>query len=239
VWHAESVEALIRWEHPGLGLLTPDEFLPLAGPDRGALMHRLTDFVIQRGIEYLQAWQNNGLHLGLRVNVAGALIADTSFPDRLERFMLENQIDPSLLTLEIGDASALVNCKDGIEILTRLRLKEVRIALSDFGSQDQSIPALYLLPISEIKVDKKIAADLRQEEGASFLLQGFADIAAKLGVSLCLEGIESAQQLRVADDLGCDLAQGFFISEPVPSSEVAKAVSSWTANVTQQVPSGA
>lgn len=239
VWHAESVEALIRWEHPGLGLLTPDEFLRLAGSDRGALMQRLTDFVIQRGIEYLQGWQKSGLHLGLRVNVAGALIADTSFPDRLERFLLENQIDPSLLTLEIGDASVLANSNDGIEVLTRLRLKEVRIALSEFGSQEQSIPALYILPISEIKVDKKIAADLQHEEGASIVLQGFAGIAEKLDVSLCIEGVESAEQLRIADELGCDLAQGFFISEPVPSSQVAKAVSAWTAEAAQQAPGSA
>ena len=239
VWHAESVEALIRWEHPGLGLLTPSEFLPLAGSDRSALMQRLTDFVIQRGIEYLQVWQKNGLHLGLRVNVAGPLIADTSFPDRLERFMLENQIDPSLLTLEISDASVLANSNDGIEVLTRLRLKEVRIALSDFGSQDQSISALYVLPISEIKLDKKIAADLPREKGASILVRGFADIAANLGVALCIEGIESEEQLRIADALGCDLAQGFFISEPVPSSQVTRAVSGWTAKPARQVPSSA
>ena len=230
VWHAESVEALLRWEHPALGLLAPGQFLPLVGSDRSSLMRRLTDFVFQRGIEYLQTWQNVGLHLGLRVNVAAGFITDTDFPDRLENFLAQHQADPSLLTLEIGDSATVSHSADCHEILTRLRLKGVNLALDDFGAPGQPLESLYRLPINEIKIDKSITAGLQMERGSSVVLRGLVEMAAQLGISSCVEGVETAEQFNLIDEIGCDLAQGFHVGRPVVAREISAALAAWIAD---------
>lgn len=229
VWHAESVEALPRWQHPVLGLLTAGQFLALAGSERSSLMQRLTDFVLQRGIEQLHVWQREGLHLGLRVNVAAGLITDTDFPDRLESLIQQHQTDPALLTLEISDSASLGDSRDGIEILTRLRLKDINLALDDFGAGGQAINTMFTLPINEVKIDHCVTSDLTKEHGAPVLFRGLVDIARQLGILCCAEGVESAEQLAMLDDIGCDLAQGFHIGKPVPAVDIPDAIAGWTA----------
>jgi len=234
VWHAESVEALPRWQHPVLGLLTPDQFLSLAGHERSDLMRQLTDFVLQRGIEYLNAWQSEGLHIGLRVNVPAGLITDTEFPDKLERLMQQSETDPSLLTIEIGDSASIGGSRDSIEILTRLKLKNVRLALDDVGAAGQPLNTLFTLPISEIKIDTCVTAGLVEEPGASILYRGLIDVSRQLGMDCCAEGVETSEQLDVLNDLGCDLAQGFHVSKPVPATEILRVISAWTADSPSQ-----
>jgi EAL domain-containing protein (putative c-di-GMP-specific phosphodiesterase class I)/CheY-like chemotaxis protein len=238
-WHTESVEALPRWHHPALGLLTPGQFLSLAGSERSGLMQRLTDFVLQRGIEQLHVWQQGGLHLGLRVNVAAGLITDTDFPDRLESLIQQNQTDPALLTLEISDSTSLGNSRDGIGILTRLRLKEINLALDDFGAAGQPINTLFTLPLNEVKIDRCVTADLTVEHGAPVLFRGLVDVARQLGMVCCAEGVETAGQLDVLDDIGCDLAQGFHIGKPMPATAIPKAIAGWTAEVRPRAKSSA
>ena len=230
VWHAVSAEALPRWQHPSLGLLTAAEFLSLAGPARGELMSRLTDFVLQRGIEQMRVWQASGVHVGLRVNVAAGLVADAQFPDRLEKIMAENNADPSLLTLELADADALCASRDGIEILTRLRLKDINLSMDDFGDVGQSVKPLFLLPVNEVKIDKSVIEHLPGERGARIFVKGIISIARELGIACCAEGVESPEQLDVLDELGCDLAQGFYIGKPARANDVMKTVTSWVAN---------
>lgn len=237
-WHAESVEALPRWQHPDLGLLGPAQFLPLISSERSGLMQQLTDFVLQRGVEQLQQWQSAGLHLGLRVNVAAGLIADTGFPNRLERLLQEFGADPALLTLEINDVSSLGQSRDGIEILTRLRLKEIRLSLDDFGSAGPAINSIYSLPFNEFKIDHCITADLTREQGAPVLFRGLIDIAQKLDVVCCAEGVESAEQLDLLDEMGCELAQGFHICTPLPATHIPKALSRWTAEPASRATAG-
>jgi EAL domain-containing protein (putative c-di-GMP-specific phosphodiesterase class I) len=226
-WHAESVEALPRWDHPVLGLLTPAHFLPLVGSDRGELMKRLTDFVLQRGIEQLHLWQREGLHLGLRVNVAAGLIADTGFPDRLEQLLQEYGADPALLTLEMSDASSLAQSLDGIEILTRLRLKDISLSLDDVGAADASLRGLYSLPISEIKIDRSLTADLEREPGAAVVYRTLIGLAQRLGLTCCAKGVETAAQLKILDSLECHRVQGYHIGMPVPAADIPTALTRW------------
>lgn len=229
-WHAESVEALPRWQHPRLGWLTPAQFLPLAGSGRGELMKRLTDFVLQRGIEQLDLWQRDGLHLGLRINIAAGLIVDTGFPDRLDRLLKEYSADPALLTLEISDAEMVTQSLDGIEILTRLRLKDVNLSLDDFGAADETLRSLYTLPISEVKIDRTLTADLEREAGSRILYQCLMDLARRLDLNCCAEGVETGEQLRILDELGCQRVQGFHIGRPVPAVEIPAVMAHWTAS---------
>ncbi|MEX2124125.1 MAG: EAL domain-containing response regulator [Woeseia sp.] len=235
-WHAESVEALLRWQHPTLGSLVPSQFLSLIDSDRGQLMQQLTDFVFERGIEQLRVWQGDGYHIGLRVNVAAGLIADALFPDRLEALLNEHETDPELLTLEIREEAAagqssLGQSSKGSDILTRLRLKSIKLSLDDFGAAGPALNGLYTLPFGEIKIDRCLIADLARESGAAVLVRGLIDIAHKLDMLCCAVGVETAEQMQLLDEAGCDLIQGFYIGSPLPAAKLPQSLAEWTAKL--------
>jgi EAL domain-containing protein (putative c-di-GMP-specific phosphodiesterase class I) len=232
-WHAESVEALVRWQHPTLGLLVPAQFLSLIDSDRGQLMQQLTDFVFERGIEQLRVWQSDGFHIGLRVNVAAGLIADAQFPDRLEALLQEHGTDPELLTLEIREESALGQSSlgqstKGTDILTRLRLKSIKLSYDDFGAAGPALNGLYTLPFGEIKIDRCLIADLTRESGAQVLVGGLIEIAHRLDMLCCAVGVETAEQMQILDEAGCDLIQGFYIGSPLPAAKLPQSLEEWT-----------
>ncbi|MEX2494518.1 MAG: EAL domain-containing response regulator [Woeseia sp.] len=231
VWHAESVEALLRWQHPTLGMLVPSQFLGLIDSDRGQLMQRLTDFVFERGIEQLRAWQQDGHHIGLRVNVAAGLISDSLFPDRLEALLQEHGADPELLTLEIREATALGQSSKGADILTRLRLKSIKLSLDDFGAAGPALNGLYTLPFSEIKIDRCLIADLASESGAAILVRGLIEIAHRLDMLCGSIGVETAEQMQILDDAGCDFVQGFHIGTPQTAAKLPQSLAEWTAKL--------
>lgn len=233
-WHAESVEALLRWQHPTLGVLVPSQFLSLIDSERSRLMQRLTDFVFERGIEQLRVWQSDGYHIGLRVNVAAGLISDALFPDRLESLLQEHGADPELLTLEIREATALGQSSKGADILTRLRLKNIRLSLDDFGAAGPALNGLYTLPLSEIKIDRCLVADLECETGAVVLMRGLIDIAHRLDMTCCAVGVETAGQMQILDDAGCDLIQGFLIGEPQTAAKLPQSLAEWTARAPER-----
>ena len=235
-WHAESVEALLRWQHPALGLLVPSQFLSLIDSDRGELMKQLTDFVFERGIEQLRVWQAEGFHIGLRVNVAAGLIADAGFPDRLEALLQEHGTDPELLTLEIHEAADLGLSSKGADILTRLRLKSIKLALDDFGGPDSALNGWYTLPFGELKIDRRLVADLATTTGAPVMMGGLVDVAHRLEMACCAVGVESVEQLNVLDELKCDLAQGFYIGAPLPAARLPQALDEWTAELSGEGP---
>jgi len=229
-WRAESVEALLRWQHPTLGLLVPSQFLSLIDSDRGELMRQLTDFVFERGIEQLRAWQNDGINIGLRVNIAAGLIADSRFPDRLQSLLAEHETDPELLTLEIREASALSQSNKGPDILTRLRLKSIKLALDDFGGPHSSLNVLYSLPFGEIKFDRTLIADMDGRNGAGVLIGGLIETAHRMEMTCCAVGVETATQLEILDEAGCDRAQGFLIGTPVAAAKVPQMLTDCTSD---------
>ncbi len=230
-WHAESVEALLRWDHPALGLLVPPQFLSLIDSDRGELMKQLTDFVFESGIQQLRVWQAEGFHIGLRVNVAAGLIADAGFPDRLEALLNEHETDPELLTLEIREVADLGLSSKGTDILTRLRLKSIKLALDDFGAPGSALNAWHSLPFGELKIDRSLTTELTHADGASIVMGGLVDIAHRLDMACCAVGVETPEQLKLLDDLGCDLAQGFYIGAPLPAAKLPQALGDWTAEL--------
>jgi EAL domain-containing protein (putative c-di-GMP-specific phosphodiesterase class I) len=241
-WHAESVEALLRWQHPSLGLLVPSQFLGLIDSDRGQLMQRLTDFVFERGIEQLRVWQGDGFHIGLRVNVAAGLIADAQFPDRLETLLHEHETDPELLTLEIREENGLGQSNlgqpsKGTNILTRIRLKSIKLSLDEFGTPGRALNGLYTLPFGEIKIDRCLIADLTRESGARVLVKGLIDIAHGLDMLCCAVGVETAEQLQILDEAGCDLVQGYYIGSPLPAAKLPQALVEWTVKQHDKAPS--
>jgi EAL domain-containing protein (putative c-di-GMP-specific phosphodiesterase class I) len=227
-WGVKAMEALIRWQHPARGLLTPDKFLSM-GETHG-LSRVLTDYVIERGVQSLKGWCAAGLNIGLRLNIAASLISDLEFPDRLETLLWQHEIDPRLVTLEITETAMLDQRSHTFDILTRLRVKNINLAIDDFGIGYSSLTQLFQMPFNEMKIDKSLVGRTPESKEASIMVDALVSLAHKLSLTVCAEGVETAETLEFLGGIGCDSVQGFYVSQPVPAHEVPAIVEKWGSN---------
>lgn len=224
-WEIDSVEALLRWEHPERGILLPDSFLGL-GKDH-TLSREMTDFVIRRGLEQLKGWHAVSLDLALRANLSAGLITDIEFPDRLETTLEEFEIPGSSLMIEVNETTMLQEQPETLDILTRLRLKEVRLAIDDFGIGYSSLTQLFRMPFCEMKIDRSLIARVSESKETQISIEALIDLAHKLGLEVCGEGVENQQALDFLARAGCDVAQGFLLSPPVRPQEIPGVIRRW------------
>jgi EAL domain-containing protein (putative c-di-GMP-specific phosphodiesterase class I) len=224
-WDIGAVEALLRWDHPERGVLTPDQFLSM-GEEYG-LIHSMTDYVMQRGVEQLRGWRASKLDLQLRINIAANLLIDIDFPDRLESLLREQEVDPAAVTLEVTETAMLEQHTETFDILTRLRLKNINLAIDDFGIGYSSLTQLFQMPFNEMKIDKSLVMQVPQSKEARIMVDALVGLAHKLRLSVCAEGVESKEVLEFLDEIGCDSAQGYFISRPVAAEEVPEVIERW------------
>ncbi len=224
-WHIGGLEALVRWHHQKYGLVLPDDFIPMA--EETGLISELTDFVLLESLEQLKRWQEDGLDLKLSVNLAPQLVRDLEFPDRLMNVLEMLEIDPKLLTLEITESAAMKDPALAMDILTRLRVKEVSLAMDDFGTGYSSLTQLYQMPFNELKIDKSLVFEIPASREARTMVSSMVDLGHNLGLSVSAEGAESLEVLNFLAANGCDEVQGFYISRAVPADEIAEIVSAW------------
>ena len=224
-WDVTAVEALLRWNHPIRGLLTPDSFVSMG--EAHGLSRAMTDFVLQRGIEQLKGWEAQRLRVGLRVNVAATLISDIAFPDRLETMLVEQSIDPDSLALEITETAMLEQTPDAFDILTRLRIKGIGLAIDDFGIGYSSLTQLFRMPFNEMKIDRSLVGRIAESKEASIMVDALVGLAHKLNLTACAEGVEDRATLEMLGRFGADFAQGYFVSTPVPPAEIPRIVAHW------------
>jgi EAL domain-containing protein (putative c-di-GMP-specific phosphodiesterase class I) len=224
-WDIASVEALLRWDHPIRGLLTPASFISMG--EAHGLSRAMTDFMLQRGIEQLKGWLAARLRIGLRANIAATLIADLAFPDRLEAMLLEQNLDPDLLALEITETAMLEQTPETFDILTRLRIKNIGLAIDDFGIGYSSLTQLFRMPFNEMKIDKSLVNKIVESKEAFIMVDALISLAHKLGLTVCAEGVEDAPTLDALGRLGCDYAQGYYVSPPVPAAEIPGIIARW------------
>jgi EAL domain-containing protein (putative c-di-GMP-specific phosphodiesterase class I) len=224
-WDIVAVEALLRWNHPIRGLLTPDAFLSM-GEEHG-LSRAMTDFVIQRGVQQLEGWQAMRINVGLRINIAATLISDIDFPDRLEATLAEHSVEPEALTLEVTETAMLDQRPDTFDILTRLRIKNINLAIDDFGIGYSSLTQLFRMPFNEMKIDKSLVLRVTESKEASIMVDALVSLAHKLNLSVCAEGVENEATLAFLGTVACDCAQGYYVSPPVTAAEMPKVISRW------------
>ncbi|MFQ5756056.1 MAG: EAL domain-containing protein, partial [Acidiferrobacterales bacterium] len=224
----ESVEALVRWDHPQYGLLAPDEFIPLA--EESGLIVRLTDYVVHVVVKQIAQWQHEGLSLSVAVNLATQLLGHLELPDRIAHELGKHKVPGSRLVLEITERAAMANTARTMEILTRFRIKDIGLSLDDFGTGFSSFVELCRMPFNELKIDKSLVIEIGRNEEAKLVVRSIIDLAHNLGLSVCAEGIENQGALHFLDAIGCDKVQGYYISEPLPSAELLRLVrtSEWT-----------
>ena len=153
-WTIDGVEALARWQHPKLGVVMPDEFVPLA--ERTGAIGDLTSSVLTAALAQVRAWNDEHLKLTCAVNVPPTLVTDLSFPDRVAALLGRYSLDGSQLVLEITETATMQNPTMTMDILTRLRVKRIGFSLDDFGTGYSSLTQLYQMPFNEMKIDKSL-----------------------------------------------------------------------------------
>ncbi len=219
-WKVTGIEALLRWDHPDYGLVYPSDFIGLA--EQYGLIGALTDYVLQAGIDQLSAWNKVGLRLDLSVNFSSKLVNDAGFPDRMSEFLAARDVSPAQLTLEITETAGLEDPHRTVDILARLRLMGIGVALDDFGSGYSSLTQLYKLPFSEVKIDHTIGVDLPHTDAARTIVRAIIDLGHNLGIAVCCEGVENSGALEFLHQCGCDYAQGFHLARPMPAEQLAR-----------------
>lgn len=224
-WRVASVEALLRWNHPVRGWLTPEEFLHLSEDPR--IDRAVTDFVVQRGLQPLEGWRDAGVRLGLRVNMGLSSLRDTDFPERLMTWLGEHGMTAAELTLEVDEQGLLDRDRATVDMLTRLRLKQFKLALDNFGVGYSSLTQLFDVPFTELKIDRSLLLRAPVSSDVRARIDALVGLAHKLGLSACAEGLDHEEGLGFLEVIGCDAAQGSYISPAMPASRVPAFVRAW------------
>jgi EAL domain-containing protein (putative c-di-GMP-specific phosphodiesterase class I) len=217
-----GVEALVRWQHPDLGLLPPGDFVPLA--ERSSLINRLTDWVAATAIGQCGHWHRQELDLGIAVNLSASNITDYRLPDRFEHLCATSRVDPAIVTIELTETAAMHDFTRLMDVFARFRLKGFRLALDDFGIGYASLAQLRRLPFSELKIDKSFVGAMTESTDNAKIVDAAISMARSLRISAVAEGVETAQALEVLTTKGCHFAQGYHIAPPLAVELIPKAV---------------
>ena len=213
-----GVEALVRWDHPVLGPIDPNVFVPLA--ESAGLVDRLTDIVLTAALGRARAWQDEGLDLVMAVNLSVRSLDDAGLSDRVAGALRRAGVLPERLVLEITETSLMSEVSRTLPVLHRLADMGVGLSLDDFGTGYSSLAYLQRLPVSELKVDQAFVTALEDPTapGSVALVEGILGLASALGLSVVAEGVESARAMSVLRQLGCRHVQGFLVSRPVTAA---------------------
>jgi diguanylate cyclase (GGDEF)-like protein len=226
--HVHRVEALVRWQHPDLGLIPPAEFIPLA--EETGLSHPLTRLVLEMALDQSAQWHTEGLDLQVSVNLSPANCIDPQLPDDLAAMLAARNLPPAALRIEVTEYAALAPSAD--QVLTRLHQLGVSLALDDFGTGYSSLSHLRRLPVDDIKIDRSFVAALAKDPTDTVIIRSTIDLAHGLGCTVTAEGVEDEHTLHDLHRLGADTIQGYHICRPVPPAELRR----WLQQTTQVRP---
>jgi diguanylate cyclase (GGDEF)-like protein/PAS domain S-box-containing protein len=223
-----GAEALIRWQHPEHGLLTPRDFLPLIS--RLGLDVTVGRWVLRRALSHMLAWQRAGLALPVSVNIAGDHIQHPDFVAELKKLLGKyEQVNPSHLQLEIVESTALDDVGRVSEVIRGCAALGVGVALDDFGTGYSSLTYLKRLPARVLKMDRSFVQDMLRDPDDLAILDGVLKLASAFGLHCVAEGVSSPQHGRVLLQLGCHLAQGYAIARPMPAAGLLSWIKQWKA----------
>lgn len=215
-----GVEALVRWRHPRLGTIPPDQFIPLA--EHTGLIKPLTLWVLNAALSQCRAWREAGAELAVAVNLSARNLQDPQVSDQIADLLETWSIPPQMLELEITESVIMADPARAMEILTRLSKKGVRLSIDDFGTGYSSLGYLKKLPVDEIKIDKSFVKEMAVDGDDTVIVRSIVDLAHNLGLQVIAEGVEDQETWDALVILGSDAAQGYFMSRPIPADELGR-----------------
>jgi len=208
-----SVEALVRWQHPELGLVFPDKFINLA--EEYGLVELMTRKVLTYAARDLSTLERSGFELGMAVNVTAENITSLFLPEQLKKLMDESDISPDKLTLELTESAVMGKLTSSLDVLNRLRMKGFHLSIDDFGTGYSSLQQLYQAPFNELKIDRTFVSNLMRDKEALVIVKICITLARMLNMKSLAEGVESVEILEQLRQFGCDMAQGYYLSKPL------------------------
>lgn len=212
-------EALIRWNHPELGLIYPNDFIPIA--EELGLIKRIDEHVLKLACLQIKDWDSKGFSpLNVSVNISAQLFNQANLVQKIDSVLREIQINPSNLHIEITETLAIKDIEHTYEVLEELRSMGIKILLDDFGKGYSSLNYLKSLPIDIIKIDRFFINGISTSRKDEALIEAIITMAKAIDLQVIAEGVENTEQLEFLDKLGCKGYQGYFFSKPIPSKEI-------------------
>lgn len=222
-----KLEALVRWEHPDLGRIPPNDFLPMAESNVAA-MDALTNWVIVAAVEAYQVLVELGTGVPIAVNISPQNLHDLTLPDRLEQKLRAGQMPPGHLCLEITESAVFKDVSRTMDILSRMRLKGMQLSIDDFGTGYSSLKMLRQMPFSEIKIDQSFVGDVTTSRDSRAIVKSIIDLAANMEMGCVAEGVETEATADLLEQLGVRDLQGYLIARPMLIEEVSAWLAVWT-----------
>jgi diguanylate cyclase (GGDEF)-like protein len=211
-----SAEALVRWTHPEHGRISPQEFIPLA--ERTRLIRPLSDWVLRTAVRQLAEWRDAGIDIGLSVNISARDLANEELVVMLKTLFGSHGGEPGRLTLEITESSVMSDAARSLDMLKKLNAMQLRLSIDDFGTGYSSLAYLSRLPVQEMKIDKTFVCGMTASRNDRLIVNAAVDLGHSLGLEVVAEGVEDRDTLELLRAEGCDMAQGFLISQPLPAA---------------------
>ncbi len=215
-----GVEALVRWNHPVKGLIKPDAFISMA--EENGLIGELTDVVFKKAIAYAVRLKAMGQDLNIAINLSVDSLTNLEWPDQILTLMEQSGLEPSSISFEITESRLMEHLSVALDILSRLSLKRFNLSIDDFGTGYSSMEQLQRIPFSEFKIDRAFVHGAAREPSARAILESSVVLAKKLDMKVVAEGVEDQQDWDLVARIGCDQAQGYYVSRPLPFIHLVK-----------------
>jgi diguanylate cyclase (GGDEF)-like protein len=213
-----GVEALVRWNHPELGWVSPDEFIPVA--ERSGLIGLLTTRVLDAALAACALWRAAGRDLAVAVNLSARSLQDADLVDEVSRLLRRHDVPADRLTLEVTEGSVMADPTRAVALLHQLRDLGVRLSVDDFGTGYSSLSYLQRLPVQEVKIDRSFVADLTAESENVAIVRAIVDLGRHLGLEVIAEGVEDEATWKLLASMNCDLVQGWHLARAMPTGEL-------------------
>jgi len=215
-----GVEALVRWNHPVMGLIKPNAFITMA-EDHG-LIGGLTDVVCNKALDFAARLKAMGYHLNIAINISVDSLTNLEWPDRISSLLAESGLEPSSISFEITESRLMEHLSVALDILSRLSLKQFNLSIDDFGTGYSSMEQLQRIPFAEFKIDRAFVHGAARETSARAILESSVLLAKKLDMKVVAEGVEDQEDWDLVAEVGCDQVQGYFVSRPLPFRQLVK-----------------
>jgi EAL domain-containing protein (putative c-di-GMP-specific phosphodiesterase class I) len=213
-----GMEALVRWEHPELGLLYPDDFIPLA--EQSGLISRITRAVIDQSVGFLATVRTEGFDIGLSINLSGKDLVDEGMPQHVMAAVARHRVPRRKITMEITETAVASDLERSSRTLQALQAAGLRVSIDDFGVGSSSLSQLIAMPVDELKLDRSFVAALDSDRRAEAILRSTVELGRTLGLAVVAEGVETTSSLAVVRQHGVTLLQGFLLTPPLPPRDL-------------------
>ncbi|MBW4657154.1 MAG: EAL domain-containing protein [Drouetiella hepatica Uher 2000/2452] len=217
-------EALIRWQHPQRGLVMPGAFIPTA--EEVGLIYAIGNWALKAACQQLYRWQKDypDAHLSMSVNISARQFTQPDLVQEIDQILLETQLDPQYLKLEITESALMDNARSAVNVLQQLRARKIQLSIDDFGTGYSSLSYLHAFPIDTLKIDRSFVQRMDSNLETTDLIPLIINIAQTMGMNVTGEGIETSQQLAQLRALGCNFGQGFLFSEALAAQEATQLI---------------